>query len=94
MDSTSQLWFRFIRPGSSVHIVTRHSVNGRSSVPDRDNGGIFFSVRYHVQNRSAAHPVPHFVGTIVSFPGCKLSGGGGEADHSPPPTVEVKNAWG
>jgi hypothetical protein len=38
-----------------------------------------------------AHPASYPVGIRGSFPGCKAAGD--EADHSPPSSTEVKNAW-
>jgi hypothetical protein len=40
-----------------------------------------FFLRYHVQTGSGAHPASYEMGT------------GGEADHSPPFSAEVKDAW-
>jgi hypothetical protein len=48
-------------------------------------------VCFLVQNGSGAHPVSYPMGTRSSFLGVK--GPGREADHSPPSSAEVKNAW-
>jgi hypothetical protein len=45
-----------------------------------------FSLHHRVQTGSGAHPASYPLVTRGSFPG-------GEADHSPPSSVEVKNAW-
>jgi hypothetical protein len=50
-----------------------------------------FSLHYRVQNGSEAHPASYQMGTGGSFPGVKAEGR--EADHSPPSSAEVKNAW-
>jgi hypothetical protein len=42
-----------------------------------------FSLHHCVQNGSGAHPASYQMGTRSSFPG-------GEADHSPPSSAEVK----
>jgi hypothetical protein len=47
-----------------------------------------FSLPHRVQTGSAAHPTSYPMGTRGSFPGGKAAGG--EADHSPPSSVEVK----
>jgi hypothetical protein len=46
---------------------------------------------YRVQSGSGAHPASHPIGTGVTFPGDKTAAvwEGGEADHSPPSSVEV-----
>jgi hypothetical protein len=45
-----------------------------------------FSLHHRVQNGSGAHTASYPMGKGGSFPG-------GEADHSPPSSAEVKNAW-
>jgi hypothetical protein len=45
-----------------------------------------FSLHHSVQNGSGTHPTFYPMGTEDSFPG-------GKADHSPPSSAEVKNAW-
>jgi hypothetical protein len=45
-----------------------------------------FSLHHRVQSGSGTHPGSYPMGTRASFPGS-------EADHSPPSSVEVKNAW-
>jgi hypothetical protein len=50
-----------------------------------------FSLHHRVQNGSGAHPASYPMGTRGSFPGVQRPGR--EADHSPPSSAEVKNAW-
>jgi hypothetical protein len=50
-----------------------------------------FSLHHRVQNGSGAHPASYAMGTGGSFPGVKRPGR--EANHSPPPSAEVNNAW-
>jgi hypothetical protein len=50
-----------------------------------------FSPNHRVQNGSGAHPASYPTGTRGSFPWLKRPGR--EADHSPPSSAEVKNAW-
>jgi hypothetical protein len=50
-----------------------------------------FSFHHRVQTGSGAHPASCSMGTWDSFPGVKQVRC--EADHSPPPSAEVKNAW-
>jgi hypothetical protein len=45
-----------------------------------------FSLHHRVQNGFRAHPASYPMGTGGSF-------SGGEADHSPPSSPKVKNAW-
>jgi hypothetical protein len=45
-----------------------------------------FPLHHHIQACSGSHPASYPVGTRGSFPG-------GEADHLPPSSAEVKNAW-
>jgi hypothetical protein len=50
-----------------------------------------FSLHHHVQNGSGAHAAPYPMGTRVLF--LKVKRPGREADHSPPSSGEIKNAW-
>jgi hypothetical protein len=50
-----------------------------------------FSLHHRVQNGSGAHPASYPMNTRDSFPGVKRPVN--EADHSPPSSAEVKNAW-
>jgi hypothetical protein len=45
-----------------------------------------FSLHHRVQTGSGAQPYSYTMGTRVKWPGR-------EADHSPPSSAEVKNAW-
>jgi hypothetical protein len=45
----------------------------------------------HAVTGSGVHPTPYKMGTGGSFPGVKRQGR--EADHSPPPSAEVKKMW-
>jgi hypothetical protein len=47
--------------------------------------------KLHAQNGSGAYPASYPVGTKGSFP--RVNRPGREADHSPPSSAEVKNAW-
>jgi hypothetical protein len=49
------------------------------------------SFHHRVQTGSGVHPASYLTGTSGSFPGGKAAGH--EADHSPPSSAEVKNAW-
>jgi hypothetical protein len=50
-----------------------------------------FSLNHHVQNGSGAHSASYPVGTgALSL---RVKRPGREADHSPPSSAEVKNAW-
>jgi len=46
----------------------------------------FLPLRHRVQTGSEDHTESYPLGTGGSFPG-------GEADHSPPPSANIKNAW-
>jgi hypothetical protein len=50
-----------------------------------------FSLHHLVQTGSGANPSFYPVGTGSSLPGIRRPGN--EADHSPPSSAEVKNAW-
>jgi len=55
--------------------------------------GIPFSFSYHsIKTSPGAHPASYPMDTGVSFPGGKWPDF--EANHSPPCTVMIKNAWG
>jgi hypothetical protein len=51
-----------------------------------------FSLHYCVRIGSGTHPVFFPMGAGGSFPG-GVKRPGREADHSPPSSAEVKNAW-
>jgi hypothetical protein len=50
-----------------------------------------FSLHHYVQNGSGAHPASYPMGIRAVSLGVKRPGY--EADHSPPSSAEVKNAW-
>jgi hypothetical protein len=54
-------------------------------------GQDIFLFHHRIQPGSGVHPASYPMGTRDSFLG--LKGSGREADHSPPFSVEVKNAW-
>jgi hypothetical protein len=68
---------------SSVSTALGYGLDDRSSrvrFPARAGN---FSLHHRVQNGSGAHPASYPMGARGSFPG-------GEADHSPPSSAEVK----
>jgi len=75
---------------SSVSVVTRPWA-GRLRFDFRE-GQIFFCLLHRVQTDSEAHLDCYPMDEVVSFPG-KVKRPGREPDHSPPSSVEVKNAW-
>jgi hypothetical protein len=79
------------KPG--VNIVQWYSAGllaGRSVIRVPAEGGNF-SLHNRVHSVSEAHPASYLVGNRGSFPGVKRPER--EADHSPPSSAEVKNAW-
>jgi hypothetical protein len=64
--------------------------DGRPEFDSRQALG-FFSFRQGVQNGSGAHLVSYPMSTEDSSTGVKRPGH--EADHSPPSSAEVNNAW-
>jgi len=48
-------------------------------------------LRHHVQTGTGAHSASYTKDTEVLYSGVKRPGR--EADHSPPSTSEIKNAW-
>jgi hypothetical protein len=60
-------------------------MDDQGSIRERCGEGIIF-VHHSVQAGSGAHPASHPMCTEVKRPGH-------EANHSPPPNAEVKNAW-
>jgi hypothetical protein len=73
-------------PGSSVSIVSDCGLDGRGSIPTEAED---FSSTLCVQTGSGAHPASYTLGTGGSFPGGKARPRR-DADHSPPPSAEVK----
>jgi hypothetical protein len=76
---------------SSVGIALGYGLDDRGSRVRFPAGTGNFSLHYRVQNGSEAHPASYPMGTRGSFPGVKRPGR--EADHSPPISAEIKNAW-
>jgi hypothetical protein len=70
--------------GSSGSTVSDYGLDDRSPT------GADFSSSPCVQTGSEAHPASNPVGTGGSFPGDKERPGR-DADHSPPPSTQVKN---
>jgi hypothetical protein len=74
---------------SSVTLVTGYGMDGRGIGVKSPAGAREFSLLHSVQTGSGAHPASYPNGTWGSIPGVKRKGY--EADHSPPPSAEVKN---
>jgi hypothetical protein len=74
-------------------IAQWYSAGLRAGLPEfRDQAGAGnFPLCHRVQTGSGAHPASYPVGTRGSFPSGKWPGC--EADHSPPSSAEVNNAW-
>jgi hypothetical protein len=68
---------------SSVGIALGYGLDDRVSRVRFSAGAGNFFLRHRVQNSSGAHPASYPMGTRVPF-------SGGEADHSPPSSTEVK----
>jgi hypothetical protein len=71
---------------SSVGIALGFGVDDPGSRVRFPAGAGKFSLHHHVHNGARAHPASYPMGTRGSF-------SGGEADHSPPSSAEVKYAW-
>jgi hypothetical protein len=77
---------------SSVGIALGYGLEDRGSRVRFPAGVGNFSLHHRcVQNGSGAQPASYLMGTRGSFPGVKRPER--EADHSPPSSAEVKNAW-
>jgi hypothetical protein len=76
---------------TSVGIALGYGLEDRGSRVRFPAGVGNFSLHHRVQNGSGTHPASYPMGTRGSFPGVKRPGR--EADHSPPCSAEVKNAW-
>jgi hypothetical protein len=63
-----------------------YELDDRDSIPGRSNNGVF-PLRYRVQTGYVVRPASYPMGAGGSFPR------GRKADHSPPCSAEVKNAW-
>jgi hypothetical protein len=76
---------------SSVGIALGYELDDRGSRVRLPAGSGNFSLHHRFQNGSGAHPASYPMATRGSFPGVRRPGC--EADHSPPSSAEVKNAW-
>jgi hypothetical protein len=76
---------------SSVGIALGYGLDDRGSRVRFPAGAGKFSLHHRVQNDSGAHSASYPMGTTSSSLGVKRPGR--EADHSPPSSAEVKNAW-
>jgi hypothetical protein len=76
---------------SSVGIALGYGLDDRGSRVRFPAGAGNFSLHHSVQNGSGAHPASYPMGTSALSLGVKRAGR--EADHSPPSSAEVKNAW-
>jgi hypothetical protein len=76
---------------SSFSIALGYGLDDRGSRVRFPVGDGNFSLHHHVQNGSRAHPASYPMDTRGSFPGVEWPGH--EADHSPPSSAKVKNAW-
>jgi hypothetical protein len=76
---------------SSVGIALGYTLDDRGSRVRFPAGAVNFSLHHRVQNGSGARTASCPVGNRGSFPGINWSGR--EADHSPPSSAEVKDAW-
>jgi hypothetical protein len=76
---------------SPVGIALGYWLDNRCSRVRFPGGTGNFSLHHRVQNGSGAHPASYPMDNRGSFPGVKRPGR--EADHSPPSSAEVKNAW-
>jgi hypothetical protein len=76
---------------SSVGIALGYGLDDRGSRVRLPAGAGNFSLRHRVQNGSESHPASYPTGTRALSLGVKRPVR--EADHSPPLSAEVKNAW-
>jgi hypothetical protein len=76
---------------NSVGIVLGYELDNRGFRVRFPAGAVNFSLHPCIQNGSGTHPASYPMGTRGSFPGVKRPGR--EADHPPPSSAEVKNAW-
>jgi hypothetical protein len=75
----------------SVCIALDYGLDDRGSRVRLPAGAGNFSLHHRVQNGSGDHPASYPMGTGALYLGVKQLGR--EADHSPPYSAEVKNAW-
>jgi hypothetical protein len=82
---------KLYRNEKSVSITLGYGLDDRGSRVLFPAGAGNFSLHCCVQNGSGAHPASYPMDTRGSFPESKAAES--EADHSPPSSTEVKNAW-
>jgi hypothetical protein len=75
----------------SVGIALGYGLDSWGSRVRFPEGAGNFSLHHCVHNDSGVHPASYPMGTTGSFPGGKAARH--EADHSPPSSAKVKNAW-
>jgi hypothetical protein len=76
---------------SSVGIALGYGLDDRGSRVRLPAGAGYFSLHHRIQNGSGAHPASYPMGTRGFSLGVKRPER--KADHSPPSSAEVKNAW-
>jgi hypothetical protein len=76
---------------SSVGIALGYELDGRGSSVRFPVGAGNYSLLHRVQNGSGAHLAPYPMGTEALSLETKRSRR--EADHWPPSSAEIKNAW-
>jgi hypothetical protein len=82
---------RAVKITQFIQIVLGYGLEDRGSRIRFPAGAGNYALHHRVQNGSGSHPTSHPMGTGGSFSGVKRPGS--EADHSPPSSAEVKNAW-
>jgi hypothetical protein len=83
---TAGLYHKDRDPGSSVSRGSYYGLDDRDSIHDSCKG---FSSIFRVKTDCGADPVSCTMGMEDPFPGGKVRPGR-DADHSPPPSAEVK----
>jgi hypothetical protein len=84
-------FLEYSRHNSSVGIALGYGLDNRGSRVRFPAGAGNFSLHHRIQNGSGAYPASYqWVPGALSL-GIKRPGR--EADHSPPSSAEVKNAW-
>jgi hypothetical protein len=76
---------------SSVCIATDYRLDDQRGREFESRYVHKFLFLHVVQTGSGVHPTSYKMGTGGSFPGVKRQGR--EAEHSPPPSAEVKKMW-
>jgi hypothetical protein len=85
--------FRLVKKNhdSSVGIALGYGLDDRGSRVRFPAGAGNFSLHHRVQNGSGVHPASY--PTVPGNLSLGVKRPGREADHSPPSSAEVKNAW-